>query len=97
MDSETIYQYLEELAKKLDISIRYDDMTGSQFGIKSGLCKIKGKYLYVMDTSKDVSERIAALSECLCQMDLEGIYVIPAVRELLARARNARAKGQPLT
>jgi hypothetical protein len=97
MDPETIYHHLEELAKKLDISIRYDDMTGSQFGIKSGLCKIKGKYLYVMDSSQDISERIAALSECLCQMDLEGIYVIPAVRELLARAQDGRVKGQRLT
>jgi hypothetical protein len=94
MDAETIYQHLEDLAKKLNISIRYDDMTGSQFGTRSGLCKIKGKYLYVMDTSRELPERIAALCECLCQMDLEGVYVVPAVRDLLAEARRSRVKPE---
>ncbi len=86
MESEKTYQYLEDLAEKLGISIRYEDLFGG-LTARSGLCKIKGRYLYIMDTSKDLTKRIELLSRCLSQMNLEGIYIIPAIRELLERSR----------
>ncbi len=88
MDPEKTYQHLEELAEKAGISIRYEALKGSEYGVRSGLCRIKGKNIYIMDTSQDLPKRIAALSKCLASIDLEGIYVVPAVRELLARARS---------
>jgi hypothetical protein len=88
MDPEEIYEHLEQVAEKAGISIRYEAMTGLQYSVKSGLCRIKGKSIYIMDTSQDIPERIAALSKCLAGIDLEGIYVVPAVRELLERARS---------
>jgi len=87
MEPEKIYQYLEDLAEKLGISIRYEDLSGSQCMAKSGLCRIKGRYFYIMDTSRDLTEKIGLLAQCLGQMDLEGIYVVPAIRELLERSR----------
>lgn len=87
MDPEKTYQYLEELAEKAGISIRYEELTGSRYGVRGGLCKIKGKNIYIMDTSQDLPERIAALARCLAGIDLEGIYVVPVVRDLLAKAR----------
>jgi hypothetical protein len=86
MDQEKTYQLLEEVAEKAGISIRYEALTGSEYGVRGGLCRIKGKNIYIMDTSQGLPERIAALSKCLATMDLEGIYVVPAVRDLLARA-----------
>jgi hypothetical protein len=88
MDPEKTYEYLQELAEKAGISIRYESLTGSKYSVRSGLCRIKGKNIYIMDTSQDLSERIAALAKCLASVDLEGIYVVPAVRELLARAQS---------
>lgn len=86
MEPEKTYQYLEDLAEKIGISIRYEDLSG-ELTARSGLCKIKGRYLYIMDTSKDLTKRIELLSQCLSQMNLEGIYIIPAIRELLERSR----------
>lgn len=86
MEPEKTYQYLEDLAEKLGISIRYEDLAG-ELTARSGLCKIKGRYLYIMDTSRDLTKRIELLSQCLSQMNLEGIYIIPAIRELLERSR----------
>jgi hypothetical protein len=87
MDPESIYQHLEQIAEKVGISIRYENLASSEVTPSSGLCRVRGRYLYIMDTSKDVDERIKALCQCLGQMDLEGIYVMPAVRELLDRWR----------
>jgi len=87
MEPEKTYQYLEDLAEKVGISIRYEDLSSSELTARSGLCKIKGRYHYIMDTSKDLTRRIELLSECLSQMDLEGIYIVPAIRDLIERSR----------
>lgn len=89
MEPEKTYQYLEDLAEKLGVSIRYEDLSCSEHTAKSALCRVKGRYLYIMDTSKDLTERIRLLSQCLSQMDLEGIYIVPAIRELLERSRRS--------
>jgi hypothetical protein len=93
MEPQKTYQYLEELAEKIGISIRYEDLSNSEFTAQSGLCRIRGRCFYIMDTSKDLTQRIAALSECLSQMDLDGVYVMPAVRAILERWRGHDKKG----
>jgi hypothetical protein len=87
MDPEKTYQHLVEVAEKAGISIRYEALTGSEYGMRSGLCRVKGKHIYIMDTAQRLPDRIAALAKCLAGMDLEGIYVVPAVRDLLAKVR----------
>jgi len=87
MEPEKTYQYLEDLAEKVGISIRYEDLSSAELTAKSGLCKIKGRYLYIMDTSRDLTKRIELLSQCLSRMDLEGIYIVPAIRDLIERSR----------
>jgi hypothetical protein len=92
MEPQKTYQHLEELAEKLGISIRYEDLSSSEYNASSGLCRIGGRSFCIMDTSKTLTQRIAVLSKCLSQMDLDGIYVVPAVRALLERSRHGRDK-----
>ena len=86
MEPDKTYQHLEELAEKLGISIRYEDLSGYEFTTRSGLCRIKGELIFIMDASKDLKQRIRSLSECLGKMDLDGIYVVPNIRKLLESA-----------
>ncbi len=83
MHPELVYQHLEDLAEQLGISMRHEDLRYSETPVKSGLCKLKGCHFYLMDSSKDISERIRLLSQCIGRMDLEGVYVVPAIREFL--------------
>jgi len=83
MEPEKTYQYLENLAEQLGISIRYDDLSYSELPATSGLCKVRGRYFYIMDRSKSLSDKIKLLSQCLSQIDLDGVYVLPAIRKLL--------------
>jgi len=83
MEADRLYQQLENLAEQLGISIQYDDLSRSGPPATSGLCVVKGKKLYIMDRSQSLSEKIRLLSECLSQMDLNGVYVLPAIRKLL--------------
>jgi hypothetical protein len=83
MEPGKICQHLEDIAERVGISIRYEDLSVSGFPTKSGLCTIKGKAVYIMDASHSVHRRIDLLAKCLRSMDLEGIYVVPALRSLL--------------
>ena len=83
MKSDQIYQALKELAEKLQVTVLEQNLRVTRVRAQSGLCKIKGKYVFVMDKNKPVSKKIDLLAECLSQMDHEGIYVVPTVRERL--------------
>jgi hypothetical protein len=89
MESELVYQHLENLAEQVGISIRYDVLCDPEVGATSGLCKVKGRHLYIMDKSAGLSERIRLLSQCLSRMELDGLYVVPAIRILLKEAEGA--------
>lgn len=89
MNPEQVYRHLENLAEQLGISIRYDNLSDPEATARSGLCKVKGRHFYIMNSSESLSEKIRLLSLCLRRMDLEGIYVLPAIRELLETARRS--------
>ena len=83
MKPDQIYQALKELAEKLQVTVSEQNLRVTGVSAQSGLCKIKGKYVFVMDKHKPVSKKVDLLAECLSRMDHEDIYVVPAVRERL--------------
>jgi len=83
MKPETIYQELKDLAEKLDITVSEQNFRSTGIKAKSGLCKVKGNYLYIIDKHKSIYKKNKLLAECLSQMAHEEIYVVPAVRDLL--------------
>jgi hypothetical protein len=92
MEPEKAYEHLVKIAEQLNISVRCDDLRQSGFAVRSGLCKIRGERVFIMDTAKNTAEKVRLLADCLSQMNLEGIYVLPAVRILLDSA--SRSQGR---
>ena len=91
MQPHQLYEHLENLAGQFGISIRYDNLRDSEAPARSGLCVVKGRHLYIMDTSTTLSERIRLLTSCLSRMNFEERYVLPVIRELLEEARQGGA------
>lgn len=83
MKSEQIYQELIDLAEKLQITVSEQNLRKTGIKAKSGLCKVKGKYLFIMDKHKSIHKKIDILSEHLAAVPHENIYIKPAIRELL--------------
>jgi len=83
MKTEVLYQHLEDLLERVGISIVYDDLCDGQGRAASGLCRVKGRRVYIMDRAKDLPERISLLKQCLSEVDLDEVYVLPALREFL--------------
>ena len=87
MTPEQLYRHLEDLAEQLGISIRHENLSNRDPAVSSGLCRVRGNHLFLMDEAKPLSDKIRALSECLSRMDLEGVYLLPAVRRILEENR----------
>jgi ABC-type enterochelin transport system substrate-binding protein len=83
MKSEQIYQELRDLAEKLAVTVTEQNLRTAGIKVKSGLCKVKGKELFIMDKHKSIHKKIKVLAAQLAGMPHEDVFVIPAVREML--------------
>lgn len=83
-----IYQHLMEIAEKLDIRVAEQNLRTTGVNAKSGLCRIRGERVFIMDKRLLVNEKIELLADCLRQMPLEEIYIMPAVRNILDKKKD---------
>ena len=88
MDENTLADLLEELVETLGLEIRYepirlDEELGNRPG---GFCRFKGQPLVIVNPGATLREKVKILTDAVKQFDLDGIYVRPALRELLDKA-----------
>lgn len=85
MKSEEMYQNLVELAEKFDITVSEQNLKISGINVRSGLCKVKGKKMFIMSKHNKLYRKIELLATCLSAVSTEEIYVVPAVRTVLEK------------
>ena len=87
LKDETIIDYLEELAERLDVEIRYEAIQQEDDlpYVAGGLCLLRGEYVLIINSKASLKERISTLAMGLKHFDLSQIYVRPVLRELLDR------------
>jgi len=83
MDEEVILSQIEELADKLEILVRDENINIEESSSTGGLCRVEGKYILILNSKATVREKIQVMIEALNQFDLSDIYVKPVIRELL--------------
>jgi len=99
MKPEQIYQELIDLAERLEITVSEQNLRKTGVKAKSGLCKVKGKYIFIMDKHKSIHKKIDLLSKQLEEIPHDNIYIKPAVREMLEkkgsgfRVQGSKVKG----
>ena len=87
MKPELMYQKLKELADRLGILVSEQKLSTESVKVKSGLCKIKGRLVLILDKQLSIHKKCAILATCLSDMPHDAIFVIPAVREFLVGHR----------
>jgi len=87
MKPEQIYLGLKDLADRLGIIVSEQKLSTESLKAKSGLCKIKGQFVMILDKQLSINKKTTILATCLSDMPHDSIFVIPAVREYLARHR----------
>ena len=83
MDDEVILHYLEELAEKLEILVRDENINMEESFSSGGLCRIEGQYVIILNSKTSMKEKIQVMITALQQFDLSDMYIKPVIRELL--------------
>lgn len=86
MDDRDILEALLELIGNCQVEIRKVPL-GGQGG---GLCRLRGRVVFFADTDASVGETTALAAQAVPQqMDIEGVYLRPQIREIIDRYRSA--------
>ena len=83
MNEEILLSQLEELADKLEILVRDENIIIEESSTTGGLCRIEGKFVLILNSKATVKEKIQVMIKALQQFDISDIYVKPVIRELL--------------
>ena len=85
MKPEQIYQELRDLAEKLAIVVSEQNLRTAGIKVKSGLCRVRGKDMFIMDKHQSIHKKIRILAAQLAGMPHENVYVVPTVRDILEK------------
>ena len=85
MKPDQLYQELKDLADRLNITVSEQNFRISGIRVKSGMCRVRGKDMIILDKNKSTYQKNKILATCLSQKPLEDHYIVPAVREWLEK------------
>jgi hypothetical protein len=77
---------LETLADQLAIPVRYASLATEEYAGRGGLCVLRGERRIIIERSLDDGEKARLLAQGLSHFDLEGVYLVPAVRQAIESA-----------
>lgn len=83
MDDKVLLSCLEELAERLEILIRDENINIEESSSAGGLCRVEGRYILILNSKATVKEKNQVMIKALQQFDLDDIYIKPSIRELL--------------
>lgn len=84
LDPARLWMLLNELAGQMGVEVRLESLDyGEEYQVRGGLCRLGGGLVAFVDRSLPVSARILQLGRALNAMELDGVYLRPAVRDFL--------------
>ncbi|MFO7783608.1 MAG: hypothetical protein ACQET7_03210 [Thermodesulfobacteriota bacterium] len=90
MDEQVMLEQLEQVAKGLEVEIRYETMRKEAGYNPGGLCRIHGVPLIIVNRKAPLGDKVQVLASAIKRFDLTGIYLRPGLRDFLERAEPGR-------
>ena len=76
---------LAEAAKRLGLEVRREKILREVgYRARGGVCRFRDQNLIIIDRDMPPAEQAEVLAEALRERDVEGLYLSPAARRLLA-------------
>lgn len=85
MKHDEIYKLLKDLTEKLDISFYEKNFKVPGLNVKSGLCRIEGKWHFYMDKHLKLREKTEVLAQAVSTFSLDAIYIVPILRDYIEK------------
>ena len=84
---------LKEAAQKLSIKIETTNLNHQEFAIQSGICKLNGENLIILDKNLSDEEQLIVILNALKNFDIDNIFVADWIREKIDRDKTAGAQS----
>ena len=78
MKNKELLEEFHSLAKKLNVKIM--NGKGDFYG---GSCMVNEEKYIVINNIKPIEQRLSTLASCFKDYDLEGLYIVPALRKYI--------------
>ena len=94
MHPEDLLSRLEGVAAQLDIPVRYASLATEELPGRGGLCVLRGQRRIIIERTLGYPEKARLLATGLAEFDLEGMFLLPAIRQAIEEAK-AEGKVSP--
>jgi len=78
---------LEGVAERIGIKIRSERIPEEEGPVTGGLCRVGGEQVLIYNVNTTTRERIRILSRALHEFDLNDIYVLPSIRDIIENSK----------
>lgn len=95
LSDSLLLQHLEGIAAGLNIEVRYESLADEDLSIQSGRCRVLSRHLILIDSNQPLRERVRLLAREISRWNLEDLYILPQVRDFIARQLEGREKNRP--
>lgn len=79
---QKLLEQLEELAQKLDLKVRYEQIRKESRFYPGGLCRVKDEDIIIINSKAPLEDKINTFVEALGNIDLSNVFMHPALRDL---------------
>lgn len=83
MNPEQQYTAIKEVASKLGVEVKEKNLHIPGIRVKSGLCKVRGKQLFILDKKKTLREKIALVAGCVSDFDYQALDIPEEVKTII--------------
>ncbi|MBI5251448.1 MAG: hypothetical protein HY912_18320 [Desulfomonile tiedjei] len=88
MNEFTLLEHLENIAVRLGIELRYENLAVSGIRSEGGYCRVAGKEMILINRKDSPRRKITILAKSLNRVNLEGIFIPPVVRRVIEEQVN---------
>ncbi|MBM3300155.1 MAG: hypothetical protein FJY85_09390 [Deltaproteobacteria bacterium] len=88
MNDIALLERLEEIAHRLGVELRYENLTQGVVRSEGGFCRVAGRPLILINRKDSRDQKIRVLCRALNKLDLQGIFIPPAVRTVIESHNN---------
>ncbi|WP_027360641.1 hypothetical protein [Desulforegula conservatrix] len=83
MNPEQQYTVIKEVASKLGVEVKEKNLHVPGIRVKSGLCKVRGKQLFILDKKKTLREKVALIAGCVSDFDYQKLEIPEEVKTII--------------
>ena len=82
LKDQNLLEQLKELAQKLELKVRYEQIKKESRFYPGGLCRVKDEDIIIINSKAPLEDKINTFINALSNFDLSNIFMHPALRDL---------------